>query len=125
MNWLAHPQAPEGLLQAALWGVQHFRSALGLLLLLASLRCLYALARFVYVYLLRRGVDPLSYGAWAVVTGATDGIGKAYAALLAQRGEGARAAYKCREGPCGADTLACPSPLQGSTSCSSRAPTPG
>ena len=56
------------------------------LLALAALRAAAAAARFVYVYFLRPGKDLRAYGAWAVVTGATDGIGKAYAAELARRG---------------------------------------
>lgn len=35
---------------------------------------------------LHSGKDPKSYGKWAIVTGATDGIGKAYAQELAKRG---------------------------------------
>ncbi|XP_058136400.1 very-long-chain 3-oxoacyl-CoA reductase-B-like [Dasypus novemcinctus] len=54
------------------------------------LRAAWGVGRAVYVYLLppvRRG-DPWlrSQGAWAVVTGATAGIGKAYAHELARRG---------------------------------------
>lgn len=44
-------------------------------------------AGFVYVYFLRPAVNPRSYGAWAVVTGATDGIGEALSHRLAQKGE--------------------------------------
>ncbi|XP_008063318.2 very-long-chain 3-oxoacyl-CoA reductase-B-like [Carlito syrichta] len=54
------------------------------------LRATWELGRGVYVYLLpraRRGAPWLrAHGAWAVVTGATSGIGKAYAHELAQRG---------------------------------------
>ena len=32
------------------------------------------------------GVDLLSYGEWAVITGASDGIGRALASQLAKRG---------------------------------------
>ncbi|XP_005412560.1 PREDICTED: very-long-chain 3-oxoacyl-CoA reductase-B-like [Chinchilla lanigera] len=54
------------------------------------LRGTWGVARAVYVYLLpqvRRGNSWLrAQGAWAVVTGATSGIGKAYAHELARRG---------------------------------------
>jgi len=40
----------------------------------------------VYKYFLRPGKNLRKYGAWAVVTGATDGIGKAYAFELAKQG---------------------------------------
>ncbi|KAM6154383.1 very-long-chain 3-oxoacyl-CoA reductase-B-like [Erethizon dorsatum] len=54
------------------------------------LRGTWGVARAVYVYLLpqvRRGNPWLrAQGAWAVVTGATSGIGKAYAHELARRG---------------------------------------
>jgi len=44
------------------------------------------LVAFIWVHFLRPGKDVAKYGAWAVVTGATDGIGKAYANELAKRG---------------------------------------
>ncbi|XP_004381837.1 very-long-chain 3-oxoacyl-CoA reductase-like [Trichechus manatus latirostris] len=54
------------------------------------LRAVWSAGRAVYVFLLpsvRRGAPWLrAHGAWAVVTGATDGIGKAYAHELARRG---------------------------------------
>ena len=40
----------------------------------------------VYVYFLRPGKNLKKLGTWAVVTGATDGIGKAYAEALAKIG---------------------------------------
>eukprot|EP00952_Eustigmatos_sp_NYUAD-ZCMA_P012792 51205-Eustigmatos_ZCMA.PRE.1 len=39
-----------------------------------------------YRYFMRRGHDVKQYGSWAVITGATDGIGKAYAMDLAMKG---------------------------------------
>ncbi|XP_049756862.1 very-long-chain 3-oxoacyl-CoA reductase-like [Loxodonta africana] len=54
------------------------------------LRAVWGAGRAVYVYLLpsvRRDAAWLrAHGAWAAVTGATDGIGKAYAHELAKRG---------------------------------------
>lgn len=40
----------------------------------------------IYKTFIRRGVKPTKLGKWAVVTGATDGIGKAYAMALAGKG---------------------------------------
>lgn len=42
---------------------------------------------FVWRHCLRSGKDLKAYGAWAVITGATDGIGKAYAFELARKGQ--------------------------------------
>jgi hypothetical protein len=62
-------------------------SLLSLLFLsLMMLRVVAALINFVYVYFLRRGRNLKFYGSWAIITGATDGIGKAYAVELAKRG---------------------------------------
>lgn len=43
-------------------------------------------ATFVYVHFLRPGKNLQKYGEWAVVTGATDGIGEAIAKELASKG---------------------------------------
>jgi len=44
------------------------------------------LFRFVSMYFLRHPIDPKKFGEWAIVTGCTDGIGKAVAEELAMRG---------------------------------------
>ena len=58
-----------------------------LLLALATLRSVFGVVRFIFAYFLRPGRNLKAYGEWAVVTGATDGIGKAYCEQLAQKGE--------------------------------------
>jgi hypothetical protein len=48
------------------------------------LRSLFAAARAVWVFFLRPGKNlKANLGQWAVITGCTDGIGKAYAEALA------------------------------------------
>jgi 17beta-estradiol 17-dehydrogenase / very-long-chain 3-oxoacyl-CoA reductase len=61
------------------------------LLALSLLRFVAGVLGFIYAYFLRPGRNLKSYGAWAVVTGATDGIGKAYCVELAKKGEARRA----------------------------------
>ncbi|KAI3433622.1 hypothetical protein D9Q98_003431 [Chlorella vulgaris] len=56
------------------------------LLALSLLRFVAGVLGFIYAYFLRPGRNLKSYGAWAVVTGATDGIGKAYCVELAKKG---------------------------------------
>ncbi|CAI0627198.1 unnamed protein product [Linum tenue] len=59
------------------------------LLILGSLTALkfsFALLQWVYVNFLRQGKNLKKYGSWAVVTGATDGIGKGFAFQLARKG---------------------------------------
>ena len=41
----------------------------------------------LFVYFLRPGKSIKSYGPWAIITGATDGIGRAYADALAKKGK--------------------------------------
>ena len=54
---------------------------------LLVLRAVLAVLHFLWVYALRPGKDVKSFGEWAVVTGATDGIGRAYCEELARKGE--------------------------------------
>lgn len=116
--------------------------ALAILCLADALRALARLVRALCAYFLRPGVDPRAYtgpGGWAVVTGSTDGMGKALAAELAQKGgcgvqhiaAGCWAAPL--ETPAGAPTpvhvtpshiTPCPAAAQASTSSSSPAPSP-
>ncbi|CAH9122636.1 unnamed protein product [Cuscuta epithymum] len=57
--------------------------ALGLFKLLSIFA---AILNWVWVYFLRPGKSLKEYGSWALVTGPTDGIGKAFAFQLARRG---------------------------------------
>ena len=56
------------------------------LILKLILYYLLPLAYTSYVFFLSKTIDFKKYGEWAVVTGATDGIGKAYSEQLAERG---------------------------------------
>ncbi|THU58768.1 hypothetical protein C4D60_Mb03t17900 [Musa balbisiana] len=60
-----------------------FAAAVGLL---ALLRSSIAALRWAFVTFLRPGKDVRRYGSWAVVTGSTDGIGRAFALQLARKG---------------------------------------
>ncbi|CAL1359921.1 unnamed protein product [Linum trigynum] len=53
---------------------------------LTALKFCFALLQWVYVNFLRQGKNLKKYGSWAVVTGATDGIGKGFALQLARKG---------------------------------------
>lgn len=53
---------------------------------LAAAQLAYRVAHGLYVFLLRPAKNIKKLGKWAVVTGATDGIGKAYADALARKG---------------------------------------
>lgn len=59
--------------------------ACGVVALAALNLCMKAVSN-VYKTFLRPGKDLKKYGRWAVVTGATDGIGKAYAFAFAKKG---------------------------------------
>lgn len=61
-------------------------AALALIGLVAVLRLVFSINNFVWVYFGRPCKNLKKLGEWAVVTGATDGIGKAYAEALAKRG---------------------------------------
>lgn len=54
--------------------------------LLVLLRAIVQTSAFLYAKFLRAGKDLKKFGKWAVVTGATDGIGKAFAEELARKG---------------------------------------
>lgn len=56
------------------------------LLFFVAIRVIYAILSFVIIYFLRPAKNLKFYGSWAVVTGASDGIGKAYCEELAKRG---------------------------------------
>lgn len=73
----------------SLCSIQGGSIAVSLLLLAGTISGLRALFRFcngVYIYFIRPGKNLKRLGQWAVITGATDGIGKAYAFALANKG---------------------------------------
>ncbi|PRW57982.1 very-long-chain 3-oxoacyl- reductase 1-like [Chlorella sorokiniana] len=72
-------------------------AALALLALWQALRLVRWAARFIYVYFLRPPIDPRSLGSWAVITGATDGIGKALSHRLAQKGMNILLVARCKD----------------------------
>lgn len=53
---------------------------------LSFIKNIYSLLRWIVSVLLRPAKDLRSYGSWAVVTGSTDGIGRAFAFKLAEKG---------------------------------------
>ncbi|CAI9763160.1 unnamed protein product [Fraxinus pennsylvanica] len=53
---------------------------------LSLFKCSFTILNWVYVNFLRPGKDLKKYGSWALVTGPTDGIGKAFAFQLARKG---------------------------------------
>lgn len=81
----------QALLQSALEAAEARRETLLLALVFAlawaTLRLVVRIARFVHTYFLRPAIDPRTFGPWAVVTGATDGMGKALTHKLAEKGE--------------------------------------
>ena len=71
--------------------------AVSLLLLagtVAGLRALFRFCNGVYIYFIRPGKNLKRLGQWAVITGATDGIGKAYAFALAKKGDCIRLTFE-------------------------------
>ncbi|XP_002984908.2 very-long-chain 3-oxoacyl-CoA reductase 1 [Selaginella moellendorffii] len=69
--------------------VQHYIpvvKALAIFGMLCGFRLLYALSIWIWAAFLRPAKNVRDYGAWALVTGCTDGIGKALCHQFAQRG---------------------------------------
>ena len=54
--------------------------------LLSFLKLSFSLLRWAYVTFLRPGKNLKKYGSWALITGATDGIGKSFAFQFARKG---------------------------------------
>lgn len=71
---------------------EHLKSQPAWLLLLVSLSFLFlfklalSILKWAYVNFLRPGKNLKEYGSWALITGPTDGIGKAFAFQLAKKG---------------------------------------
>jgi len=68
--------------ECAVWTVK-FLQVIALLLIL---KFVVKVLKNFYVYFLRPGKNLKKYGSWAIVTGSTDGIGKAFAEQLARKG---------------------------------------
>ena len=54
---------------------------------IAVARFAFSIVNFIFVYFVRPAKNLKFYGSWAIVTGATDGIGKAYSVELAKKGK--------------------------------------
>ncbi|KAL4392481.1 hypothetical protein HN51_013955 [Arachis hypogaea] len=68
-------------------GVNIISTSCFLIGLLVTLKHLISLSKWIFATFLRSQIDLIrTYGSWAMVTGATDGIGKAMAHRLAHRG---------------------------------------
>lgn len=63
--------------------------------LAVTLQFCFTIVRGVWRYFLRPGIDLRRLGSWAVVTGATDGIGRALCDVLARKGTQAPRGYSC------------------------------
>ena len=63
----------------------------------AALRCLFSLVSFTWRRFLRPSKKLTGYGQWAVVSGATDGIGREYCERFAEQGMRPTFESKC---PC-------------------------
>ncbi|KAL0877478.1 hypothetical protein Bca101_027183 [Brassica carinata] len=53
---------------------------------ITTLKFIFTLLTSLYIYFLRPGKNLRRYGSWAIITGPTDGIGKAFAFQLAHKG---------------------------------------
>ncbi len=75
LNLISRPLAAVGLCLLLLLGLATLASKI------------LAVIEFVNIYFLRPGKNLRRLGDWAAITGATDGIGKAYAEALAKKGD--------------------------------------
>ena len=75
LNLLSRPSAAVGLSLLLLLGLATLTSKVS------------AFVKFINIYFVRPGRNLRRLGEWAAITGATDGIGKAYAEALAKKGD--------------------------------------
>merc|ERR550534_1192005 len=91
INYLTKGEYPKGILAGVLTlgtaiGINYLTKGEYKLVILAALTTIATFTKFITCYIFRRPESIRKFGKWAIITGSTDGIGKAIAIDYAKKG---------------------------------------